>query len=249
MVDVSGIFSCALYMSYLRLDNRELAARNYDAMVMTASGQLKYGSGARLPAQPPQPQSLQPQFHPYRAQPMALSPRIQLQRGPAPPPAPPPVLSIRGIKKLMENIGYPDITDSSKGGIAIWANNTLKSRGYKFLHRVEIIDESVPSMYPIKHFSNVYIWVKVNLTDTMINNVNQMSTDIFYDRGKGLLIVRSASLDTAVAQAALVGLYSKGKVSYYDIMNKAMLERYYCSIKKPKVRKVIYTVLNNLSKR
>jgi hypothetical protein len=163
--------------------------------------------------------------------------------------AQPKPLKIRGVQALMKYIGYPDITDRTKGGIAIWASNTLRKRGYKFLHRVEIIDESVPSLYPIKHFSNVYIWTHINLTETMICNVNQMSTDIFYDRGKELLIVRSDSLDTAVAQAALVGLYSQGKVSYYDITNNSMLENYYRGIIKSKTRKALYTVLNNLAKR
>jgi len=172
------------------------------------------------------------------------TPGIQ-QSQPQPKPKP---LKIRGIQVLMKYVGYPDITDRAKGGIAIWASNTLRKRGYKFLHRVEIIDESVPSLYPIKHFSNVYIWTHVNLTETMICNVNQMSTDIFYDRGKELLIVRSDSLDTAVAQAALVGLYSQGKVSYYDITNNSMLENYYRGISKSKTRKALYTVLNNLAK-
>jgi len=175
--------------------------------------------------------------------------RSQPQAQPQPVQAQPKPLKIRGVQALMKYIGYPDITDRAKGGIAIWASNTLRKRGYKFLHRVEIIDESVPSLYPIKHFSNVYIWVHINLTETMICNVNQMSTDIFYDRGKELLIVRSDSLDTAVAQAALVGLYSQGKVSYYDITNNSMLENYYRGIAKSKTRKALYTVLNNLAKR
>lgn len=157
-------------------------------------------------------------------------------------------LDIRGITSLMKYIGYPDITDTRKGGIAIWSSGTLKSRGYKFLHRVEIIDESVPSLQPTKHFSNIYIWVNTVLSEGMIDNVNRISSDIFYDRGKELMIVRSNSLDTAVAQAALILLYSKGKLTYYEIVNNNMLEIYFNGVSKSKARKAIYTVLSNLSK-
>ena len=47
---------------------------------------------------------------------------------------------IRGINPLIKQLGQPDVTDTEKGGIAIWARDTLEKRGYKFLHRVEIID-------------------------------------------------------------------------------------------------------------
>jgi len=161
----------------------------------------------------------------------------------------PTYLNIRNIHPLMYLIGYPDITDAYKGGIAIWSSNTLQQRGYKFLHRVEIIDESVPSLQPVRHFSNVYIWVKLRLTSGMIDNIVKISTDFYYDKGKELLVVRSDSLDTAVAQAALIGLYSQGKVSYYEIIGNNLLETYYRNAHKPKSKKVLYTALNNASKR
>ena len=161
------------------------------------------------------------------------------------PTAPPSFANIRGIYPLIANIGYPDITDNTKGGIAIWNNATLKSRGYKFLHRVEIIDEATPSLYPVRHFSNVYIWVHLTLTDTMIDNIAKMSTDIYYDKGKSLIIVRSDSLDTAVAQCALLALYASGKVSYYDIYINDMLTSFYTGISRPKTRRALYTIVNN----
>jgi hypothetical protein len=157
--------------------------------------------------------------------------------------------NIRGIYPLIANIGYPDITDNTKGGIAIWCGATLRSRGYKFLHRVEIIDEATPSLYPVRHFSNVYIWVRLTLSDTMVDNIANMSTDIFYDKGKQLLIVRSDSLDTAVAQCALIALYANGKVSYYDIYTNSMLLSFYTGIRRPKTRRALYTIVNNLSNR
>lgn len=233
-------------MSYLRLD---AISYNPSVSMMAADGSFKQSiphptSNWTVPSVQPF-QSSYPS-HSYPSYP--TQPTRPTQSIPA-PPAPPQLPPISGLAGLIRLIGYPDITDTAKGGIAIWSRTTLYARGYKFLHRVEIIDESVPSYHPVKHFSNVYIWVNIPLSDAMIDNVNQMSTDIFYDRGKELLIVRSESLDTAVAQASLVGLYSKGKVSYYDIMCNDMLERYYTSISKPKVRKALYTLLNNVTKR
>ena len=157
--------------------------------------------------------------------------------------------NIRGVYPLIANIGYPDITDNTKGGIAIWSHATLKSRGYKFLHRVEIIDEATPSLYPVRHFSNVYIWVRLTLSDSMVDNISNMSTDIFYDKGKQLLIIRSDSLDTAVAQCALLALYANGKVSYYDIYINGMLASFYNGVRRPKTRRALYTIVNNLSNR
>lgn len=186
--------------------------------------------------------------------PMGLSYRTmdimnaQQQQQPQRPQTSQLALNIRGIRPLMARIGSPDVVDHHKGGIAIWSSSTLRKRGYKFLQRVEIIDESVPSMYPVKHFSNVYIWVKLNLTDTMLANILDISTDIYYDRGKELLIVRSDCLDTAVAQASLIALYSQGRVSYYEIVNYDMLNKYYHQVRKAKSKKAIYTVLNSISK-
>lgn len=151
---------------------------------------------------------------------------------------------IRGIVPLIKQIGIPTLFDTHKGGIAVWSRDTLRKRGYKFLNRVEIIDESIPSMQPVKHFSNIYIWVKIPMTDTMVNNVLRMSSDFYYDTGKETLIVRSGDLDSAVAQAALVTLYSKGKFSYYTIVNNDMLQTYYLDANKKKTRKIMYTVLD-----
>lgn len=273
------------YMSYLRLDDRELSrAGGTAADGQSFQHQYKYRSYAPYMTVPSQQQPQQshqqhqqplylPHHQSYQQQPQPLEPLFrphpqyyqqQGQQGSIQPQRPvnPPLRNrhlvpftkrsklppIRSISELVKQIGYPNLTDPEQGGIAIWASNTLRKRGYKFLHRVEIIDESVPSLYPVKHFSNIYIWVKMFLTDSMSDKVHGLTSDIMYDKGKGLLIVRSDSLDTAVAQAALVSLYSAGKVSFYEIVNNDLHHRYYTAINKTKQRKVIYTLLNNLSK-
>jgi hypothetical protein len=229
-------------MSYLRLDNREIGN---SSTLMTADGRVHNNSLGNQLAYQFMPQRFNtynrmygaPEYHAPQAPPERVASQQTTQ-----------YLSIRGISKLMALIGSPDITDVTKGGIAIWSSSTLRSRGYKFLHRVEIIDESVPSLKPIKHFSNIYIWVKILLNDNQIDNVESMSTDMYYDKGKELLIVRSDSLDTAVAQAALIALYSSNKLSFYEIVHNEMHYTYYTDAGRPQVKKALYTVLNNLSK-
>ena len=151
---------------------------------------------------------------------------------------------IRGFRKLMKYIGTPDLVDAQRGGIAIWSRNTLRKRKYPFLRRVEIIDEHVYNNQPVPHYSNIYIWVHMRLTAEMLTNVHEMSKDFFYDRNKELLIVRSDSLDTAVAQAAVVFLYSRGRISYYSLVNNNLLKKYYENASKGKTRRAMYTVLN-----
>jgi hypothetical protein len=119
---------------------------------------------------------------------------------------------------------------------------------------VEIIDESVPSVAPVKHFSNVYIWIRINpKCQEQLNNILSLSKDFFYDRKKELLIVRSDSLDTAVAQASLITLYTKGKMSFYDLVNNDMLKQYYVRVlpnspKNGKVKKALYSILKTTKK-
>ena len=212
-------------MSYLRLDDRELA--HLQKFIPP-------------PAHHEQKQVLK-QPIPQMTKPVQLKYNL---------PQPPinPNINIRGIKTLTKQIGYPDVTDHHRGGIAIWARDTLAKRGYKFLDRVEVIDEAIPSLTPVKHFSNVYIWVRLNLTENQERNIYSLSTDIFYDQGKNLLIVRSDTLDTAVAQASLVALYTQNKLSFYDIVSNNMHLTYYLGVSKKKTRKTLYTILNNITK-
>ena len=157
---------------------------------------------------------------------------------------PPPLPKIKNMTQLAKLFGPPDVIDTHKGGIAIWSAATLKKAGYGFLHRIEIIDESVPSVTPVKHFSNVYIWVPLSPSQEQLNNILSLSKDFFYDRKKELMIIRSDTLDTAVAQGALLLLYIKGKTSFYNLVNNDMLKTYYLKVRQSrKIKKAIYTIL------
>ncbi len=162
--------------------------------------------------------------------------------------AAPPILEIRGIQDLIDKIGYPDVVDGHRGGIAVWSGATLKKRGYGFLRRVEILDETIASVSPVKHFSNIYIWVPMVLSLEMLYNIHSLSKDYYYDRKKELMIIRSDTLDTCVAQASLLMLYSNSKLSFYNIVNNDLLTIYYDGVKKHKTLKAMYTIVNTASK-
>ena len=153
-------------------------------------------------------------------------------------------LKINGITKLSALIGEPDVVDGKFGGIAIWSSTTLKSRGYGFLRRVEIIDEAVPSMTPVKHYSNVYAWIPMSPSTEQLANILGMSKNYFYDRKKKLMVVRSSSLDRAIAQGAALILYITGKFSFYKMKSNELLKVFFEKAKKRKQRRAIYTIVN-----
>lgn len=184
---------------------------------------------------------------------MPYQPQLQLQlQAPVqtPPQAPPSTETgnIRGISKLISMIGTPDISDTYRGGISIWSAPTLRSRGYPFLQRVEILDETIRSDVPVAHYSNVYIWVPIVLNNEQLSKILLLSRDFYYDRKKQLLIVRSSNLDTAVAQATVILLYSKGTHSFYNIVSRDLLKVYYYAMKNNRQRRAIYTILNTCTR-
>ena len=154
------------------------------------------------------------------------------------------VIHIPGIKDLIRQIGVPDVTDMKYGGLAVWAKPTLKKKNFGFLRRVEIIDEQVGSTTPVPHNGNVYIWVRMKPNNEQQSKILQLSKNMFYDRKKELMIIRSNSLDTAVAMAALVILYLRGNVSYYNIVNNNMMKVYFEGVKDPKKKRAIYAIVN-----
>lgn len=153
---------------------------------------------------------------------------------------------IPGLYYLRTYIGPPDLYDETTGGIALWSSKTLKNRGYSFLRRVEIINERIHSDVPVAHYSNVYIWVKIPFSKSKLENLLSFSKDIFYDQNKKMLIVRSRTLDTCIAQATVCALYAASKVTYYDINNRKMLKTFYEGIKHKKKRQIIHKMLAHL---
>jgi hypothetical protein len=159
----------------------------------------------------------------------------------------PPACRARGFARLMAQLGPPDLVDPSPGGIAIWSRSTLRKRQYGFLRRVEILDEQVPCGIPVRHKSNLYIYVSLKPSNEQLQNLLTMSPNFSYDRGKRLLVVRADTLDRAVAAAALATLYCQGRLSYFAIYYQNLLKTYFQRANNGKARKICYTVLHRAS--
>jgi hypothetical protein len=117
------------------------------------------------------------------------------------------------------------------------------------IRRVEIIDEQIVCSVPVQHVSNLYVWVNIDLTNSQLHSVLDLSPNIYYDQKKKALIIRSDSLDGAVAVAAVIKLYSQGKLSLYQITSYDLLKKYYMACKKnskeynKKARQSFYKIL------
>lgn len=154
------------------------------------------------------------------------------------------VKHITGIDKLVGHLGLPDVTDRKHGGIAIWAKPTLKERGYSFLSRVEIIDEAVPSSVPVRHYSNVYLWIPMNPNNEQLAKILSLSKNFYFDRKKQLMVVRSCSLNKGIAQAAVLRLYINGRFSFYQVVNNELLMVFYTQVCHKTQRRAIYSIMN-----
>jgi len=136
------------------------------------------------------------------------------------------------LSKVIKQLGPPSLTDPTHGGIALWSRGTLRKKGYRDLVRVEVIDEQVPVTVPVPHVSNLYVWVKIPMTNDQMDKILDLSPNFLYDQKKHLLIVRSKCLNTAIALAALVKLYAYGKLSIYQINNYQLMKKYFMAAKK-----------------
>lgn len=147
------------------------------------------------------------------------------------------------IFKIMQKLGSPEVTDPTAGGIAIWGSSVLKSRGHPHISRVEVIDEKVRTQIPLPHIANVYTWIKLPLTYSQMIRVLELSPNFMYDQQKQMLIIRTKSLEAAIALAALVGLYSKGEVSMYQISSYDLMRKYFAAANDKKQKKLFRKIL------
>ena len=149
------------------------------------------------------------------------------------------------IEKTALLIGQPDLLDPIGGGIAIWGHMKLSRTKYKFLQRVEIIDENVPCVFPVPHVSNTYIWIRIDMSQYQTRYIVSLSPNFMYDRKKKTLIVRSSDLHKAIALAAIVKLYSIGKLSMNQIVNYQLCKKYFVSAKKTKFSRSVRYILRS----
>ncbi len=142
---------------------------------------------------------------------------------------------MQDIYKTILTLGYPSLYDTTNGGIAIWNRLDLKRTKFKFLKRVEVINENLVSHNPVNHISNTYIWVYLPLSSNQINQVLSLSNNFMYDRLKDVLIVRSSNVHRCIALASLIKLYSQGEVSMNKIYSKDLCKKYFIKAKQKRL--------------
>lgn len=145
-----------------------------------------------------------------------------------------------GMTYLINMLGTPDLADST---ICLWSGTTLSKRGFP-ANRVEFIDERVTSRIPYRHYTNTYLYKKIEASNYQQYRLNEISPDLWYDRNKKTLIVREKNIRTAVALCALSILYIRGKISMCDIINKKLVWKFYETSKKDRHFKGMLHVLS-----
>ena len=148
------------------------------------------------------------------------------------------------IQKTALLIGQPDLHDTI-GGIAIWGHTKLARTRYKFIQRVEIIDEYIPCIFPVPHISNTYIWIILDMSRCQVSKVLNLSLNFMYDHKKKTLIIRSPSIQRAIALAAIAKLYFTRKISMNQIIGYQLYKKYFVSAKQTKIARLFRYILRS----
>lgn len=108
--------------------------------------------------------------------------------------------------------------------MAIWYHPDSNPR-YRFLKRIDIIDEQCYNRFPYPHVGFLYTYYPIAIPTNRISHVLSLSGDLTYDPIKRLLIVRGMSLHYNLALTALIRQYVRGKVSWYQIIEQNLLHQ------------------------
>lgn len=127
---------------------------------------------------------------------------------------------------IVSEIGQPTIVNPNRGGLAIWQKANINNPKYNVFERIEIIDEQCFNDFPQPHNGFFYTSVKFAIPIQCLSNILSISGDITYDPPKKLLTVRGMSLSFNVALITVVCLYISGDISWYDIIDRNLVNKY-----------------------
>ena len=122
------------------------------------------------------------------------------------------------ILDVIKELGKPDILDKKSGGVAIWKEKTLKSRGFCW-NRIEIHDEQIPHKHPKPHTDFLYTWYKMDIPSDKINDVLSISDSIMYDNLKKMLIVRCHTTGANKATLITIKRFVDGDMNIEEAKN------------------------------
>lgn len=128
---------------------------------------------------------------------------------------------------LTKELGRPDVVDPNLGGIAIWKERSLQDKFGGIFKRVELHDEKIANLDP-PYIGNVYSWIKMNIKSSVFRDILDIFPNVWYDRQKRWLSVRTDTLDNNLATVALICLINRGvldprQIRNYDLHRKYML--------------------------
>jgi len=104
---------------------------------------------------------------------------------------------------LTKEFGRPDVLVPTKGGFAIWKQETLQKQGYPY-HEITIKDEEIPYSCPKPHvdFLISSVCVDINNPEKLLA-VLSISKSIWYDQLAHMLYARCHAMQANVATLVL----------------------------------------------
>lgn len=110
--------------------------------------------------------------------------------------------AVSGLKRLVTQIGYPNVFDGRPQGIAIWtrdnlANKSLYGREICF-DEVFVRDEAIKHGCPANHTDFLYSSIKVAILADNLRSI-MFSGSIYYDPLKQQLWARCGSIEANIA--------------------------------------------------
>lgn len=118
-------------------------------------------------------------------------------------------------KDVVNEFGEPDYVQSKRGGMAIWSDSTLKSRGHCW-DQVLMLDEQIPHEKPGPHVDFLYSWYSLYVPDDKVNDVRDISESITYDPLKRQVRGRCHFMGANAATVLLAKRVATGEMSIKD---------------------------------
>lgn len=118
--------------------------------------------------------------------------------------------------RLIHKLGKPHYINKNPKGVAIWKRFPLCVP----FERIMLIDESVVHYTPHRHCSFLYVTVKYEIDEEMIDEILSCSEAVMYDKLKRELTVRSNSLENAMTWLVLIHDVNKQILDHKQISSK-----------------------------
>lgn len=137
--------------------------------------------------------------------------------------------------------GYPSAIDPTPGGLAIWKSIKLAN---SCIDRIEVRDEAISHMHPIRHFDFVYVFV--NFPKHFVGRiaaVMSLSGTLGYDQIKRQLWARCNTVEGAIATLALASHIGNGSVSLNYANANDLLDQYLLAANDPYQMTRMYDLL------